>query len=65
MNPSTDDWRERTAFEDSPRESACAFSFGTYGYVACHKKDYKKSCPRISIDELDSIKIEYEIQKFQ
>jgi len=32
-NPSTDDWTERSAFEGSSRESACAFSFGTYGYV--------------------------------
>lgn len=29
------------------------------------KKITKKSFPRISIDELDSMKIEYEIQKFQ
>jgi len=32
-NPSTDDWTERTAFEGSSRESACAFSIGSYGYV--------------------------------
>lgn len=32
-SPYTDDWTERTAFQGSARESAVAFSFGTYGYV--------------------------------
>lgn len=32
-DPLADDWTQKTSFEGSSRESAAAFSFGTYGYV--------------------------------